>query len=64
MKQLILTFFAVVLCYSLFFDRKERLPHIDEINYTIQTEAYDSFICNMPDSVFLASLKEYSFKMQ
>lgn len=64
MKQLILTFFAVILCYSLFFDRKERATHVDEINYTIQTEAHDSFLYKMSDSIFFASLKEYDFDIQ
>lgn len=54
MKQLILSFFAVILCYSLFFDRKEHHIHVDEINYTIRTEAHDSFLHQTPDSVFFA----------
>ena len=33
MKQLILTFFAVILCYSLFFDRDKKIYNVDEINY-------------------------------
>lgn len=34
MKQLILTFFAVILCYSLFFDtKKTKEPEVDKINY-------------------------------
>lgn len=34
MKQLILTFFLVILCYSLFFDKEvEKQPVMDEINY-------------------------------
>ena len=33
MKQLILTFFAAVLCYSLFFDNGTDKPAIDEMNY-------------------------------
>ncbi len=44
MKQLILTFFAVILCYSLFFDNngKEK-PAVDEINYIYE----DAFIPNL-----------------
>ena len=62
MKQLIITFFAVVLCYSLFFDRKERQTHVDEINYTIQTEAHDSFLHQIPDSIYFAnSIKDYHY---
>ena len=33
MKQLILTFFAAILCYSLFFDKEKKTHTIDEINY-------------------------------
>lgn len=54
MKQLLLSFFAVILCYSLFFDRKERHMHVDEINYTIQSETHDSFLHQVPDSIFYA----------
>ena len=32
MKQLILTFFAVILCYSLFFDKKTEKQAADETN--------------------------------
>ena len=40
MKQLILTFFLVILCYSLFFDKKaETRSVVDEINY-IQKEDF------------------------
>ncbi|MDR1454426.1 MAG: hypothetical protein LBJ01_02130 [Tannerella sp.] len=42
MKPLILSFFAVILCYSLFFDRKNIQKHVDEVNYTIQTE-YETY---------------------
>lgn len=43
MKPLMLSFFAVILCYSLFFDRSEKQKHVDEVNYTIRSGAYDSF---------------------
>ena len=33
MKQLILTFFAVIFCYSLFFDKEPKAHAIDKINY-------------------------------
>ena len=39
MKQLILTFFAVILCYSLFFDKEKKTHVIDEINYIQQDAA-------------------------
>ena len=38
MKQLILTFFLVILCYSLFFDKKTESQTKDEINF-IQEDA-------------------------
>jgi hypothetical protein len=42
MKPLLLSFFAVILCYSLFFDKRKKQTHVDEINYTIRPEAYDT----------------------
>ncbi|MDR1407934.1 MAG: hypothetical protein LBJ23_07800 [Tannerella sp.] len=48
MKPLLLSFFAVILCYSLFFDRSEVRDHVDDTNYTIQPEAYKSLL--IPDS--------------
>ena len=39
MKQLILTFFAIILCYSLFFDKEKKTNAIDEINYIHQDAA-------------------------
>jgi hypothetical protein len=33
MKQLIVTFFAIVLCYSLFFDKKPSVSVVDQLNY-------------------------------
>jgi hypothetical protein len=33
MKHLLFTFFAIVLCYSLFFDNESGLSIIDEQNY-------------------------------
>lgn len=38
----------------MFFDRKERHMHVDEVNYTIQSEAHDSFLRQVPDSIFYA----------
>ena len=38
MKQLILTFFLVILCYSLFFDKKPDPINIEEV-FFIQKEA-------------------------
>lgn len=48
MKPLLLSFFAVILCYSLFFDRGGNHKHVDEINNMIHTEAYDT---RMSDSI-------------
>ena len=33
MKQLLFTFFAFLLCYSLFFDKEPRSSVVDELNY-------------------------------
>ena len=33
MKQLLLTFFAIILCYSLFFDSETAPSSADELNY-------------------------------
>ncbi len=41
MKALLLSFFMVILCYALFFDKDEQPMPVDEVNYTIRTEAYD-----------------------
>ncbi len=48
MKALLLSFFTVILCYALFFDRDDTPMPVDEINYTIRTEAYDHI--QIPDS--------------
>jgi hypothetical protein len=39
MKQLILTFFAVILLYSLFIDNEPEKPAVDEINYIYEDAA-------------------------
>jgi hypothetical protein len=46
MKQLLLTFFAVILCYSLFFGKEDANPAVDEINYIyekVSTPNYHSY---------------------
>ncbi|MDR2765201.1 MAG: hypothetical protein LBB90_09265 [Tannerella sp.] len=48
MKPLVLSFFAVILCYSLFFNEKGIQIHVDEVNYTIQTE-YETY--EVPDTL-------------
>ena len=42
MKALLLSFFVVVLCYSLFLDEEQQAAPSDRTNKTtMQTEAYD-----------------------
>jgi len=48
MRPLLLSFFAVILCYSLFIDEGEIRNHVDDTNYTIQSEAYENLF--MSDS--------------
>ena len=56
MKQLILTFFLVILCYSLFFDKKTENPTKDEINFT-QEDAIIPYLPYMAsDTVNLITL--------
>ena len=51
MKPLLLSFFVVILCYSLFFDEGEIRNHVDDPNYTIQSDAYERVL--IPDSASL-----------
>ena len=51
MKQLILTFFAVILCYSLFFDRKDGKPAIEEINYIKEAAQISDFCYIKPGTM-------------
>ena len=51
MKQLLLTFFAVVLCYSLFFDNKTEQPIVDEINYIHEDFQISGFQYIAPDTM-------------
>ena len=53
MKALLLSFFAVILCYALFFDREEPLTPVDEMNYTIPTEAREQI--HLSDSTMYQS---------
>ena len=48
MKPLLITFFAVILCYALFFERRKAPVHIDEINYTNQAESFDTLKVSDP----------------
>jgi len=56
MKQLILTFFLVILCYSLFFDKKTENYTKEEINFIQE----DAIVPNIPytasDTVNLITL--------
>ena len=60
MKQLILTFFLVILCYSLFFDNEKVDSAKDEINYIQE----DIFIPYLPykasETVNYLTLQNYS----
>ncbi len=42
MKQLLFTFFAIVLCYSLFFDNEPSLSVVDELNYIYEDVSPDT----------------------
>ena len=48
MKPLLISFFVVILCYTLFFERRETPMHIDEINYTNQAELFDTLKISDP----------------
>jgi hypothetical protein len=48
MKPLLISFFVVILCYSLFFERRETPVHIDEINYTNKAESFDTLKVSDP----------------
>lgn len=56
MKQLILTFFAVILCYSLFFDKEPEKTAVDGINYI-----YDNALSPVQPYIALDTLHKYSF---
>jgi len=53
MKQLILTFFAVILCFSLFFDKKSEKPIVDEINYIHEAPNISGLPYATPDTMNL-----------
>jgi|GEM_PF-738253 len=58
MKPLLITFFIAILCYSLFFDKREERPiHIDEINYTIQAESFDTLQVSDPSVLYTVNLQ-------
>ncbi|MDR1116348.1 MAG: hypothetical protein LBL33_09465 [Tannerella sp.] len=43
MKQLLFTFFAVVLCYSLFFDNEDKPATVDGLNYIYEETSPDVY---------------------
>ncbi|MDR0395601.1 MAG: hypothetical protein LBH77_10630 [Tannerella sp.] len=49
MKQLVFTFFAIVLCYSLFFDKEPDVPAVDKLNYIYDDASHD--ICMSTDTL-------------
>jgi hypothetical protein len=51
MKHLILTFFAVILCYSLFFDNKSATTAADEINYVHENVSPPIYPIVFPDTM-------------
>ncbi|MDR2232885.1 MAG: hypothetical protein LBE56_07155 [Tannerella sp.] len=60
MKPLLITFFIAILCYSLFFERKEEMPiHIDEINYSIQVESFDTLQVSDQSTLFTLNLQDF-----
>ncbi|MDR1781275.1 MAG: hypothetical protein LBR50_11215 [Tannerella sp.] len=57
MKPLLLSFFAVILCYSLFFEKDDISNHVDDTNFTIQSKPSESLL--HPDSAtFYAVMTE------
>jgi len=56
MKHLLLTFFAVVLCYSLFFNERREKPIVDEINYIQNDLKISDYHLTVPDSMYYFSL--------
>jgi hypothetical protein len=60
MKQLIVTFFAVVLCYSLFFDNETEKPAVDEINYIYEDTLIPYLYLQAPDTLNYFTLYNHS----
>ena len=59
MKPLLITFFAAILCYSLFFERRETPIHMDDINYTIQAESFDTLQVSDPSTLYAENIQDY-----
>ena len=62
MKQLILTFFAVILCYSLFFDKKAEKPTIDEIKSIHDGTQISDFPYITPKTMHYITFYSYPFE--
>jgi len=59
MKPLLISFFVVILCYSLFFERRETPVHIDELNYTNQAESFDTLKVSDPAILYTENNRYY-----
>ena len=59
MKPLLITFFVAILCYSLFIERRETPIHIDDINYSIQAESFDTLQVSDPSILFSENMRDY-----
>jgi len=56
MKQLLLTFFAIILCYSLFIDKKADKPIVDHINYIHEDPQISGIHYESPDTMNLLTI--------
>jgi len=63
MKPLLITFFAAILCYSLFIERRDTPIHIDDINYTIQAESFDTLKVSDPAVLYSENLYGFNGEM-
>jgi hypothetical protein len=63
MKPLLISFFAVILCYSLFFEQRETPVHIDEINYTNQAESFDTLKVSEPVVLYTEIIHPFYFEI-
>jgi len=63
MKPLLLSFFAAILCYALLFERRDTPLHVDEIEYTIQTEAFDSVQVSDPVILYTENMHNVYFDL-
>ena len=62
MKPLLITFFAAILCYSLFIERRETREtpiHIDDINLTIQGGSFDTLQISEPAVLYTENMHDY-----